>query len=172
MQNQNFILCASLALVASCASAGVHSASPGEPTRVALFLYKNGLVLELVNEAHTAPVAAYSETRSSSTLKVVDDKTMSDLVRYLGKHGFSDHEEVGRAPRGAGPYILAFEIESPNGTSHWGTTAADSVDKQRNMQESYRHFIGDVFNRVQALQTVENPEGSSLFDKPVPTPRR
>lgn len=156
-------LAATLAL--ACSSTGPHVPPAGEPARVALFLYRNGLALELVNRTAAAPADVYSTPRAGS-LKVVEDGVLRDLCDFLDDNGFADHARSGPAPRaGAGPYILAFEIESGGGTSHWGTNAASPGPEQKAMQVCYRHFLNDVFNVVQGFQTVDNPDGESLFDE-------
>ena len=161
-----------LGALGSCATtAGIHAPASGEPIRVTLYMNSQGQRFELVNPAHTDPIELYSSSRSSAGVKVTDDDVLLEIVDYLSAEGYGEREAIGRAPAG-GMYSLAFEVETANGTSHWGTNQKVSAPEDlAAMNRCVRYFLNEKFNRVQAFQTMKNREGGGYFkDTPVRKP--
>ena len=152
-------------LLASCASTGIHSPGDGDPMRVSLFTNAGASRFEIANDVHTDPVSLYSSTRSNgSTMKIAPDSIVLDMIDFLGSYDYAKYERPGTVKKsGVAAYSLAFEIESPAGISHWGVTRLSDLEEHKSMKKCFDHFFNEVFNQIEAYQTVNNKDGKFQF---------
>ncbi len=157
-------LLAAVGVLSACVStAGIHAPASGEPMRVTLYMYAQEQKFGLANPAHTDPVELYSKSRGAASLKIADDEVLLDIIDYLGENGFDEREKIGKAPMG-GAYTLAFEVETANGTSHWGTNQKTSSREELiAMNQCVRYYVNEKYNQVQAYQATENTQGGAFF---------
>jgi len=162
---QKLLLLSSLLFFTSCASAGIHTPSADQPLRVSLLTQGGASRFEIANAAHTDPVELYSRPRTQgSTMKVAPDAVVLDMIDYLGSHGYGDHERRGSVSKaGVAAYARAFEIESSAGISHWGLTRGSDIEELKAMTKCFDYFFNEVFNQIEAYQTVENQDGDFQF---------
>ena len=64
---------------------------------------------------------------------------------------------------GVATYARAFEVESASGISHWGLTRAADLDELKAMSACFDYFFNEVFNKVEAYQTIDNEDGTFQF---------
>jgi hypothetical protein len=166
------LLAACATVLAACAGAPkAADPSSGEPQRIALVLYRNPRVLELVSEAHTARLAQYSEVRESAGRKVQSNELMEALVEAFRERGFASLARNGPAPRTAGPDAYwALEVEDDAGVAHAILSKSLSQADVRTCLELKNAFL-EVYNATYGLQAVEVKEGESPFKTPEP-PRK
>ena len=161
------ILLAPLLLLASCASTGIHSPGEGEPLRVTLITSGGASRFEVANAVHTDPVAHYSSTRTRGSIKkIASDELVLDMIDFLGSYNYGKYERIGSIKKSAvAAYARAFEIETSAGISHWGVTKLSDLDELKSMTACFDHFFNQVFNKIEAYQSVENKDGEFQFRK-------
>ena len=178
-----FLLLASASVLLTACSAtsgpggGGGDPADGEPVRMRLVHYLQGIRFELVSEAHTPRLEQYSTVADKEWLKasrkVASNQWMSGLRDYLDRQGFSRDAEPGGAPDGARGLRWSLEVEDAHGLRHVSYLGSEELSVQRRMNTYQKAFI-DTFNSTQAFQAVEIDDRSSerLFRNPVSASRR
>jgi hypothetical protein len=176
------LLATASVLLAACSSTsgsggGGGDPASGEPVRMRLVHYLQGIRFELVSEAHTPRLEQYSTVADSAWLKasrkVASNKWMSGLRDYLEDQGFDKDAKPGASPDAARGLRWSLEVEDASGVRHVSYLGTEELSVQRRMNTYQKAFI-DTFNSTQAFQAVEIDDQASqeLFRNPVPAARR
>lgn len=157
--------------VLACVSPGSsspdrYSAEEGLAGRVTLRDYRSMNELTLVNEAHTDPLEAYTEMRTTASTKVTSNEVFDAMLEYFDDQGWSSFSRNGRAPLiGAGSMRWAIEVESPVGVyQHVAITLETPKSQMEPAVECKAGFI-QIFNITQQSQAIENASGGALFEQ-------
>lgn len=161
-------------LVHACTSPSSQSDGPSsstdvEPGRLTLIVYRDGLRLSLVNQAHGDLVEFNSEVREDANTKVTYNELVEGVIGYYADNGFYEMAVRGRAPLenrdGSGQ---AIEVETPKGTYFVMPDPGMSLEDAKQFHEFRQVFI-EAYNYSPQAQSVVNPDGKMIFKQPEPS---
>lgn len=145
-------------------SPGRMSAESGTPGRVTLLDYRTSNRLTLLNEAHTDPVALYTEKRSSASTKVTSNEIFRAMLGHFEDQGFSGVAVAGYAPAVSdGSVRSALEMESNGAVHHIVLDTSNTPHSYKVLSDCRQAFL-QIYNRTEQHQAIVNQGGRHLFD--------
>lgn len=155
------------ALATGCASAGDSAADPGsyEPVRITFRQYKNGVVFELVNEAHTDRVELYSQVRETADRKVTTDEVADELLHHFDDLHWKRYAAPGPAPESLEGALFALEVERDGQIEHVIEHAGEETATRTDLRLMIQGFL-NIYNATWGAQAMKVEPGEDPFKRP------